>query len=99
MLKYTNHTLKKMEQLYSELDYKLLYAKGNFKSGYCIVDEKRIVVINKFYDTEARINCLVEILGKIEFDPRVFSEKSLNFFQTLQSETHGSRQLELNPAD
>lgn len=75
-MRYTLTNLKKLEELFSELDYSIRYEKGNFQSGYCIVENRRVAVVNKFFDTEARINCLLEILTKIEINPDDLSEKS-----------------------
>ncbi|MBN8684304.1 MAG: hypothetical protein J0L99_16775 [Chitinophagales bacterium] len=75
-MRYTLTTLKKLEELFSEMDYSIRYEKGNFQSGYCIVENRRIAVVNKFFDTEARINCLLEILTKVEINPDDLSEKS-----------------------
>ncbi len=50
-MRYTQTTLKKLEGLFDELDYSIRYEKGNFQSGYCIVENRRIAVINKFFDT------------------------------------------------
>ena len=69
MFKYTKHTLKKIETLFSEMAYTIRYEKGNFNSGYCIVENRKIAVINKFFDTEARINVLLDIIESIEFEP------------------------------
>ena len=68
MVKYTKHNLNKLEDIFQELKITIRYEKGNFHSGYCIVAGKNIVIVNKFFDTEARINTLVEILedGGIE---------------------------------
>ncbi len=74
MAKYTRHTLKKIEDLYKELAYTIRYEKGNFQSGYCIVKDQRLVVINKFFDTEARVNTLTEILSSLDSDPAELSE-------------------------
>ncbi len=63
--KYTPNTLKKLEQLYEEARYIIRYEKGNFTSGYCILEDKRVVVINRFLAIEGRINALVEILPAI----------------------------------
>ncbi len=84
MFKYTKHTLKKIEDLFKEFDYTIRYEKGNFQSGYCIVENRRIAVINRFYDTEARINCLLEILSTVEVDSTALSEKSVVFYDKLQ---------------
>ena len=84
MFKYTKHTLKKIEGLFSELQYTIRYEKGNFQSGYCIVENRNIAVINKFFDVEARINCLLEILTTIEVDEEKLEEKTAEFHRKLR---------------
>lgn len=81
--KYNNYTLKKLETVFEELGYSVLYEKGNFQSGYCIVEQRRVVVVNKFFETEGRINTLLEILGQIEPGESALSESSLKFFKKL----------------
>lgn len=66
MMPTTKHQLKKMETLLNELGFTLRYEKGNFTSGYALVEKRRVAVINKFYDTEGRINVLSDILRNIE---------------------------------
>jgi hypothetical protein len=80
-MRYTQTTLKKIEDVFDELDYTVRYEKGNFQSGYCIVENRRVAVVSKFFDTEARINCLLEILSQIEFDPENLSEASRELLQ------------------
>jgi len=84
MFKYTSNTLKKIEDIYRVSGYIIRYEKGNFKAGYCILENRKVVVVNKYYDKEARINCLIEILPEIEIaedmlsnDQRKFLEKEL----------------------
>jgi len=60
----TKHTLKKLETLAKELGYKVRYEKGNFQSGYCLVEHQRVAIVNKFFDTEGRINVLLDILSQ-----------------------------------
>lgn len=62
MIKYTKHNLNRLEDIFKELKITIRYEKGNFQSGYCIVSGKNIVIVNKFFDIEARINTLLEIL-------------------------------------
>lgn len=85
MFKYTKHSLKKLETLLGELEYSVRYEKGNFNSGYCIVEDRKIAVINKFYDTEGRINCLLDILGNIEVPEEGLSEASAKFYKKINS--------------
>jgi hypothetical protein len=70
MIKYTKHNLNKLEDIFRELNITIRYEKGNFQSGYCIVAGKNMVIVNKFFDTEARMNTLLEILehGEIRIE-------------------------------
>ncbi|MCB0533443.1 MAG: hypothetical protein H6574_19025 [Lewinellaceae bacterium] len=86
LMRYTQTTLKKLEELFGELDYVIRYEKGSFQSGYCIVEHRNIVVINKFFDTEARINCLLDILTSLNVDPAGLSEKSQELFAKWEKE-------------
>ncbi len=87
MIKYTNQFLTKLEDLIAESDYILRYEKGNFKSGYCLLKEQKIMIINKFFTTEGKINALLDILKNLELDTSRFTEKSLKLYEELlQSE-------------
>ncbi len=83
MINLTKHSLQKLENLFQELGYVIRYEKGNFNSGYCIVEDRKIAIINKFYDTEARINTLLDILQTVEFDAGILGEKSAKFYQQI----------------
>jgi len=82
-MKYTKHFLKKIEDLLTDLEYTIRYERGNFKSGYCIVEDRRIAVINRFFETEARINVLIEILGTIKLDDIQLDEKQAALYKSL----------------
>lgn len=84
MFKYTHHSLRKIEQILEQSGYAIRYERGNFNSGYCIVENKKVAVINKFFDTEARINCLLEILSEKEPDESLLSEQSLDFYKKIK---------------
>ena len=88
-IKYTTSFLTKLEDLIAESDYILRYEKGQFKSGYCLLKEQKIIIINKFYTTEGKINTLLEILRTVELDKTKFSEKSIALFDQLQEVTSG----------
>lgn len=83
MIKYTTSFLTKLEDLISESDYMLRYEKGNFKSGYCLLKEQKIMIVNKFYPTEGKINALLDILKTIELDTARFTEKNLKLYEEL----------------
>src|SRR5690606_33426469 len=81
MIKYTASFLTKLEDIIAESDYVLRYEKGNFKSGYCILKDQKIIIVNKFYTTEGKINALLEILKNVTLDMSRFSEKSSKLFE------------------
>lgn len=83
-MNYTKHTLQKIEELFKELDYVVRYEKGSFKSGFCLVEGKRIAIVNKFFETDARINTLIDILDRIEVNTEGVSEKSLKVLKEIQ---------------
>lgn len=62
MAKFTPAYLKKLEDLLEQSGYDVRYEKGNFKSNYCILEAKKVVVINKFSVLESRIQSLLEII-------------------------------------
>ena len=104
MLNYTKHTLGKVEALLTDQKYIVRYEKGSFTSGYCIVEHRKIAILNRFFDTAARINCLFDILTSIEVDETLFGEKQLAFYKqamkhVLQLEEKEEEvQLEVMPA-
>jgi hypothetical protein len=84
MIKYTKHNLKKLEDIFNELNITVRYEKGNFQSGYCIVSDKNIVIVNKFFDVEARVNTLLEILDKKSFNTTDISEENHEWYQKVR---------------
>jgi len=82
-IKYSKQFLRKLEDFFTETDYILRYEKGNFQSGYCILNDTKIALVNKFYTTEGKINCLIDILKSIELDKSKLSNKTLSFFNEL----------------
>lgn len=87
VVKYTNHFLKKLEEIFTESDYILRYEKGQFRSGYCILKDTKVVIVNKYFPLEGRVNSLVEILRSIELDHTQLSEKSQKLYLELTQES------------
>ena len=86
MLKYTKHNLKRIEEIFNDLKVSVRYEKGNFQSGYCIVFGKNIVIVNKFFDVEARINTLLEILDQGTFDIHELSEENREWYDKVRKD-------------
>lgn len=83
--KYTANTLKKLEQLFEEARYIIRYEKGTFNSGYCILEDRRVAVINKFLSVEGRINALIEILPTIDVNEDELSGEMQKWYKQLKS--------------
>jgi hypothetical protein len=87
MIKYTVQFLTKLEDLIAESDYTLRYEKGNFKSGFCVLKDQKIMIINKFFTTEGKINAILEILKSVRLDPARFTEKSAKLYEELTQQS------------
>ncbi|MDP4148348.1 MAG: hypothetical protein Q8927_04355 [Bacteroidota bacterium] len=68
-MKYTQTTLDKLEKVLDEAEYLVRYERGTFQSGYCILEQKKVVVLNKFLQTEGRINTLIDIIPQLQINP------------------------------
>jgi hypothetical protein len=79
-IKYTKNFLDKLENLFAASEYILRYEKGNFKSGYCVLKENKVVIVNKYFPLEGKINALIDILNELNFNPQDFKEKSNHDF-------------------
>lgn len=87
-MKYTQTTLDKLEDILGESGYTVRYERGTFQSGYCILEQKRVVVLNKFLNTEGRINTLVELIPQlnVEFDKLTHESQKL-YEEVMKSST------------
>ena len=59
-LKYNAALLKKLEDIFREGGYTVRFERGNFQNGYCVLEKRKVVVINKFHEVDAKINSLME---------------------------------------
>ena len=70
--KKSRYQLQKVVDKLREFEYTVRFEKGNFKTGYCILEDRKIIVVNKFHDIAARIDNLEIILRQlIEAQPAV----------------------------
>ena len=89
-MKFTQATLDKTEKIAQESGYVIRYERGTFQSGYCILQEKKVVVLNKFLQTEGRINTLIDILPQLEinFDALTLESQKL-YTEIMQTAVKG----------
>ncbi len=67
-MKFNQLSLTKIEKILEESGYVVRYERGTFQSGYCILEERKIVVLNKFLQTEGRISILVDLIPQLNID-------------------------------
>ena len=80
-IKLTKQFQKKLELLLESQEYKIRLEKGNFKSGYCIIRDKKVIIVNKYFTLEGKINALIEIIESLKISPNNCSKehvKTLN---------------------
>ena len=90
-IKYTTNFLQKVESIFKSNEYVIRYEKGHFNSGYCILKDKKVIGVNKFFNVEAKINCLIDILQEIEINLSLFDDDKLEkLYHSLlaKNETH-----------
>ena len=93
-MKYTQTTLDKLEAIPEQVGYVLRYERGSFQSGYCILEERRVVVLNKFLQTEGRINTLIDLIPQLDINTEVLTEESKKIYFGIISklETEGNKE-------
>jgi hypothetical protein len=82
-MKYTQNTLDKVEKVLDEADYIIRYERGTFQSGYCILESKKVVVLNKFLQLEGRINTLFDIIPQLSINPDTLSAESKKIYEEV----------------
>jgi len=84
MLTLTNHTLEKIEMLLTTAGYKTRYEKGNFKTGACLLQNSRVIVVNRFSNLESKIMALAELIRGLEMDYNLLDDKQVTFLQQIK---------------
>lgn len=83
MLKYNKPFLDKLVTIITESGYKVRFEKGNFVSGYALVKEKKIVLINKFLSIETKINTVMDIMFDLQIDKEKLTANSMNLYKQM----------------
>ncbi len=82
-MKYNQTTLDKIEKIAEECGYVIRYEKGTFQSGYCILEEKKVVVLNKFLTVEGRVYTMIDLISTLKIDAEILSAESKKLFHSI----------------
>jgi hypothetical protein len=89
-MKYTQTTLDKIEKVIEEMGYIIRYERGTFQSGFCILEQKKVVVLNKFLPLEGRINTLIELIPQLKIDAEALTPESRKVFDDIMGRYHAA---------
>ncbi|MFZ4769365.1 MAG: hypothetical protein ACOYLO_04235 [Ferruginibacter sp.] len=87
-MKFTQNTLDKVEKIIEDCGYIIRYERGTFQSGYCILQEKKVVVLNKFLQTEGRINTLIDLIPLLNLNFDALTHESQKLYSELMELEH-----------
>jgi len=86
VLAFTQHNLGKLEDLFATLGYRVRYEKGSFRTGACVLQDTRVIVVNRFSNLEIRIQSLVQLLCNMEVEVARLDEKKTAFYKMIKKE-------------
>ncbi len=86
-MKYNSATLNKLEKILHEAGYIFRYERGTFQSGYCILEERKVVVLNKFLGVEGRINTLLDLLPHLHINYDLLTHDSQKMYDEMMKKS------------
>ncbi len=82
-MKNTQSSVDKLEDILGESGYVVRYERGTFQSGWCLLEARKVVVLNKFLNTEGRINTLMDIIPQIDISFDKLTHESQKLYEEL----------------
>ena len=82
-MKYTQSTLDKLEDILGESGYLTRYERGTFQSGWCLLEQKKIVVLNKFLDVEGKINIVTDLIPRLNINFDKLTHESQKLYEEV----------------
>ncbi len=93
-MKYTQTTLDKIGKVIEETGYIVRYERGSFQSGFCILEDRKVVVLNKFLQLEGRINTLIDLIPQLKIDAETLTPDSKKWFDDIMGRYHAASSQE-----
>ncbi len=84
-MKLNQSTLDKLEDVLEQSGYVVRYERGTFQSGYCILEQKKVVVLNKFLLQESRINTLLELIPQVNVSFDALTADSQKLYEEVMA--------------
>ena len=74
--------------------YIVRYERGSFQSGFCILEDKKVVVLNKFLQLEGRINTLIDLIPQLKIEEEALSPESKKIFLDIMGKYRATQEGE-----
>ena len=78
--------IAELEDAASQLGLKVIYEKGDFSGGYCILKEEKLIVINRKFDPKHRAMTLAQSLNEVGIE-NLFLKPAVREYIEEQTET------------
>lgn len=95
----------KLNQIYEELSdivkkigYSVRHDKGQFQSGYCVVNDKKLILFNRYTPLETRVNVMVKCILTNDIDG-IFMKPALRDFIEQESKYVDDDKLSITITD
>jgi len=76
-------TLQDLKALAAQLGAKVRFEKGDFKGGYCILKESKVIVINKLTNLQRKVMILSAALKELGVDKIYLTPKIRKFIDEM----------------
>ncbi len=90
-MKYTQTTLDKIDKMIEESGYIVRFERVSFQSGFCILEDKKVVVLNKFLQLEGRINTLIDLVPQLKIEAEALTPESRKWFDDIMGRYHAAQ--------
>jgi len=67
--------LDELKAIANQLGATIRFEKGDFKGGYCIIHDKKVIVINKFTNLQRKVMILSAALKELGVDKMYLTPK------------------------
>lgn len=84
MIALTQHSLDKLESLLKGFGYRVRYERGSFKTGACVLQDTKVVVVNKFSNIEVKVQSLCRLVLELIGDESMLDDKQKAFYQIIK---------------
>lgn len=79
--------IEELKELAQQLGATIRFEKGDFKGGYCLIKDKKVVVINKFNNNQKKATILATALKELGIEQIYLSPRVREIINSLTEET------------